>query len=452
MGIVTGRLLKRSNLLAASRCALFFFVCLFPLAWPPINSIAAAPAIETQWGGYLRAVGTRSWQDRQSIYQLVEGGGPLDDFQGETRLKSETFAGEAWSLEIHYELVALQGDTVSQNSALRQLLTPAAAELLVGSDTIDDQRRLMSLTRVIDENDDRVVYHRLDRLNITHAAGWGTIRLGRQALTWGNGMIFNPMDLFNPFAPTSVLRDYKVGDDMLHLQLPLDQDELQLLHVPRRDPATGEVDDAEASWATKWHTTAAGLDLDLMAARHFEDHLLGIGANGYLSAATWRADALYTRLHSDDTRADFLQIVVNSDFAWQLGGKNVYGLLEYYYNGLGQPDDYEKALTDPVLVVRLERGELFTLGHNYLGCLMQYEAHPLIQPSTTLIVNLDDPSALIQLQLTWDAATNLQLIAGGRFHWAGDNTEYGGFNTTLSDTNIRVAATESAFLWLTWYF
>ena len=38
---------------------------------------------------------------------------------------------------------------------------------------------------------------------------WGVVCVGRQAVTWGNGLIFNPMDLFNPFSPVDIERDYK---------------------------------------------------------------------------------------------------------------------------------------------------------------------------------------------------------------------------------------------------
>jgi len=45
------------------------------------------------------------------------------------------------------------------------------------------------------------------------------------------------MDLFNPFAPTDVERDYKVGDDMVTTQFGINgMGDFQFLYVPRRDP------------------------------------------------------------------------------------------------------------------------------------------------------------------------------------------------------------------------
>ncbi len=417
----------------------------------PAASNAGVPAPDAQWGGYLRAVAVRTYSE-ENFDDPSKGKETLDDFQGELRLKNRTFLGKAWSLEVHYELVALQGGTLADDSALRRLQPEEAADRSAGPGIIDDSRRLMQLTRAFVEEDDRIVYHRLDRLNLSYNAHWGTLRAGRQALTWGNGMIFNPMDLFNPFAPTAVLRDYKVGDDMLHLQVPVGGDEVQLLYVPRRDPGSGDVEAAASSWAAKWHVAGSALEMDFMAARHFDDGLLGAGAAGYLGGAAWRADAVYTRLREDTGRDDFLQFVVNLDYAWQWGGKNVYGLVEYFHNGLGRSGQYARALGDPALSARLERGELFTLGRNYLGGRLQYDLHPLVQPSAAVIVNLDDPSVLLQPQIAWDAATDLQFIAGGTFYSGAAGTEYGGFDIETAGRPIRLAPGDAVFLWLTRYF
>ena len=38
-------------------------------------------------------------------------------------------------------------------------------------------------------------------------------------MSWGNGLVFQPMDLFNPFTPTAVDRDYKPGNDLLLVEM-----------------------------------------------------------------------------------------------------------------------------------------------------------------------------------------------------------------------------------------
>jgi hypothetical protein len=423
------------------------------LTFLPLQSMAeqdVASFFSTQWGGHLRTIGTVSWIDDDSLF-ATQDTGPYWDGQGELRLKNELFMGKRLRLDVHYELVDQTGDTLETRNGMGLSSTAGIMDLLIGQ-AVNDDRRLMNLTHILDEGNRHVAYHRLDRLNLTYSDSWGTVRLGRQALTWGNGMIFNPMDLFNPFAPTTVMRDYKAGDDMAYLQIPLGAGEAQFLYLPRRDRQTGDVADDQSSYASKWNFPVAGMEIDFMAARHFSDHLIGAGATGYLSGAAWRFDSLYTFLDMDDEQVGFWQIVANMDYAWGWFGKSIYGLIEYYYNGLGYTDDYHKALADPALSNRLSRGELFTLGRHYLAGQLQIELHPLLQSHWGAIVNLVDSSLIFQPQLVWDVALNWQLIAGATIYSGGDDTEYGGYDASVGLLSFEVAPSDNVYLWLTCYF
>lgn len=422
-----------------------FTVCTMHSVW------ATDETWETEWGGHARGIATASEPGEQSIYQFVDTSTAYDG-QGELRVKNRTFMGSDWSTEAHYELVALGGDTLERNNALDAVLPAETTEQLLASQVPDDQTRLMNLTRRFSASDRSTAYHRLDRLNVNYAGSWGSVRLGRQALTWGDGLLFNPMDLFNPFAPTTVQRDYKTGDDMAHLQLPFENGNLQFLHVPRRDALTGEVDSDQSSAAVKWHGRGGSLEADAMLAAHYDDRVVGLGASGYLGGAVWRMNSVYTRLANSTGHDSYIQFVANLDYAWAWRGKNVYGLIEVYYNELGVENNYAAALTDPAVFKRLQRGELFTLGKRYLAGGIQLEWHPLVQVHVTSIINIDDPSGIMQPQVLWDMSDNLQLIAGASWHWGGANTEFGGFDTTANNTEITVAPDNQVYVWLTRHF
>lgn len=424
------------------------------LLWPAAVHAGDSGNLHAQWGGHLRAIGALSYPDNQSIYQVVDADAPFVDGQAELRLKNNLSLGSAWSLETHYELVGLRGDTLEKNNQVRSVLPSAAASAALGSQAvIDDDRRLFNLTHILSEGDAYVVYHRLDRLNLRYIGSRATVRVGRQALTWGNGLIFNPMDLFNPFSPVAVQKDYKTGDDMLHLQMLVGQGEVQMLYLPRRDPVSGDIRDDQSSYAAKWHLTLDALEMDLMAARHYNDILLAAGAVGYLGDAAWRVDTLYSRLDDHRDRRDFWQIVANLDYAWLWFGKNIYGLVEFYYDGLGLGHgDYDQSLADTQLSRRLDRGEIFTLGRAYLAGQLRAELHPLLQTSLIAIVNLADPSAIVQPQLEWDLATNWQLIAGASLYQGGNNTEFGGFYADVDGTRVKIGPADGVYLWLSYYF
>jgi len=315
---------------------------------------------------------------------------------------------------------------------------------------MNDDRRLMDLTKTINETNDYIIYHRLDRLVLTLLPHWGTVRIGRQALTWGNGLLFNPMDLFNPFAPTDIERDYKIGDDMVFVDLPMaTSGDYQFLCVPRRNPLTNNVEYDQSSLAGKFHFAAGTTEFDVMAAHHYDDFVTGIGTRGYLKETAWRLDATYTFLDDNSNRDGFFSLVANLDYSWVWRDKNMYGFLEFYYNGLGS-DQYSEALTDPDVVQRLARGELFTLGKTYLSGTIQMELHPLLNIYLTLINNVADPSGIMQPRVIWDMIENIQLTCGANLYYGKTGTEYGGFK--IPTTNFLSKPPESVYLWLTFFF
>ena len=404
-----------------------------------------------QWGGYARLIGTWTHIDKDTLYAMVDDG-PYADGQAEGRLKNQLDIGSRWTLETHYELVASNGETRKASQRLLASLPGAPAFTLFLDRPVDDASRLMDLTHTITEDDETLVYHRLDRLNLTWTPDWGTVRLGRQALTWGEGLIFNPTDLFNPFAPTAIQRDYKTGDDMVLVQLPVGQSDAQLLYLPRRDPLSGDVESDQASYAARYHAFIGSLEASAMAAGHFDDAIGAVGVSGYLGGAAWRINTVYTHLTEKNGQDDFFQVVANIDYAWTWGGKNVYGLLEFYHNGLGSTEAYQQSLENKALMNRILRGEMFTLGRYYLAGQIQVALHPLVQVYTTAIFNLSDPSGLLQPQLLWDVATDLQLIVGGQWHWGKDGTEFGGYDVDLDGIDISIAPNDQAYVWLTYYF
>lgn len=405
--------------------------------------------IETQWGGHLKTTGIVSWPDDESFLQPAD----TDTFYDgsiEFRLKNKLFFTDWAYLETHYEALALGGDTWRKKKELEQTYPNLFKEGLISGSNLNDDRRLMDLTKTINETNDYIIYHRLDRLVLTLLPRWGTVRIGRQALTWGNGLLFNPMDLFNPFAPTDIERDYKIGDDMVFVNLPMSTTkDFQFLFVPRRNPLTNNVEYDQSSLAGKVHFAAGTTEFDVMAAHHYDDFVTGIGTRGYLKEAAWRLDATYTFLDENSNRDGYFSLVANLDYAWVWRDKNMYGFLEFYYNGLGS-DQYSEALTDPDVVQRLVRGELFTLGKTYLSGTIQRELHPLLNIYLTLINNVADPSGIMQPRAIWDMKENIQLTCGANLYYGKTGTEYGGF--IIPTTTFLNKPPESVYLWLTFFF
>ncbi len=448
----TGRVVR----IALAIAVLSFFGTMIPNA---ILSAAENPweALSPDWGGHLRGQLLSAWPSSDSLDHRAEGGAWIDS-AAEFRLKNHLFFGDWGTLEIHYELLAARGETRENRRALGRQLSVGGGggnssfPLVAGaSGVLADDRRLLDLSQTLGEGDEWVVSHRLDRLALSvRSEGDQSIRIGRQALTWGNGLLFNPLDLFNPFAPTDVIRDYKVGDDMALVRSPLGETgELQAVYVPRRNPVDGDVSWEESALGARYHFSRGENEFDLLAGWNHENRVIGAGVAGYLGGAAWRADLSHTWLPSESGRDGHWSGVVNLDYSWMAWGRNAYGFLEFFHGGLGD-DDYAEATTDPDLVDALARGERFTLGRNYLAGQVRWEAHPLLNFFVTAIQNLDDPSGVVQPRFVWSMTQRLELLAGANLHWGGADSEYGGFS--VPGLPGEIAPASGVYGWITGYF
>lgn len=396
-----------------------------------------------RWGGHIKVRGQISFPETGSLLAPA-GEDTLKDGAGEVRLKHELALRGDLLFTLHYETVYSGGET--RRAAAETARSPGLRgirNLFQGA--VPDDRRLLDLTSALDEEPGHIWYHRLDRLFLSYTPVWGNIRVGRQAVTWGSGRIFNPMDLFNPFSPSDVERDYKIGDDMLSVEIYPGNGALQLLYIPRRNPESQEISWNHSSLAGKVHFMAGNLELDVMTGYHYKDIVTGLGLSGYLGNAAWRVDGTATFLENEH----YLSFVANLDYSWVWGGKNVYGLLEFYRNGLLE-NDYAQDVFSPPVSERLARGELHTLGNTYLAGTLQFEAHPLVNLFLTVLTNLADPSGVLQPRIVYDPGQNTQITTGANLYWGDRGSEFGGWD--VPGTGLSTAPADTVYLWLTRFF
>lgn len=396
-------------------------------------------AISVDVGGLVKASAWGVRYDSEDVRAVQDSSDDLESTAG-FRLTSRTQLSGVLSLDVDYELIREGGEVTRRYSKLEGagLSFPERG----GGDA--DRLRLFDLTSEIDSSTYHTTTHRLDRLSLNWELRQADIRVGRQAVTWGGGILFNPMDLVNPFSPTDTLRDYKTGDDLASLRYTHDDGyELQAIGRPGRDAVSGEVTSDASTVASKLHCIYGTLEADILVARNRGYGVSGVGFSGYAGDAAWRYDLVVS-----DENEGTLSTVANMDLSWVAWKKNWYGLVEFYHNGYGTTN-YGDALTDEATLDRLARGEVFTLGKNYAATRLQVEVHPLVNLAMTTITNINDPSGLLQPTLVWDAREDLRLDAGALIPWGGAETEYGGF--TLPDGNT-LASTCEITLRGTWFF
>ena len=398
--------------------------CLF------LSVAAVADGLETELGGHtkLRVVG-QAYPEESLYHDLV--GDTSTDVSASLRLKFSGRAGR-WSFDSAYQLVGAEADSL-------------AFEPLP-----NDDRRYFSLTDVIDSSDNAALLHRIDRLSLAYTSEKTVLRFGRQALSWGSGLAYAPMDLVNPFDPASIDTEYKAGDDMLYFQFLQDNgNDVQAAWVLRRNPVTGDLENDESTMAIKYHGFAGEGEFDLLVASSYADTVLGIGFSHALGGAAWSADVVIT--HTDlDT---YVQVVSNLLYSWTWSGRNMSGGFEYYFNGFGQHDgryDPESIAANPDLARRLLRGELFAPGRHYVAANVLIEMSPLWTVTPTMLLNIDDPSALLQLITSYSLGDNMTFLASINLPVGPNGTEFGGIDAGLPGRYLSRDA--GVFAQLAWYF
>jgi len=403
----------------------------------PIHGIA-----DTDYGGHLKYFFNYSDFPDQSVF--AGDANPYREHLGNLRLKLES-RGNHWASEVNYVMDALYSEDLA--SCLIRGSVSANGCNNLGSDA----SQLFDLSTILSTSDDALLAQRLDRLWLGYSTDKYVARFGRQAISWGNGMVYNTLDLFNPFAPDAIDTEYKNGDDMLYLQELFDNgSDIQVLAIPRRNVVTGELETQESAVAGKMHWLTDRYEADLLAAQNFGDTVLGAGFTTELRENVVNTN--FTVTDTDDNTV--LSAVINYNFSSVIKNRNLTGFIEFFYNGFGLTGNrhsIQDVVNDQDLYSRLLRGELYTIGQYYLAGSVLVEMTPLMTLNPILFVNLGDGSGMLQFIGTYNLTQNFDLLAGINLPAGADGTEFGGLDTEDEDGRLLTPA-NSLFARLAWYF
>jgi hypothetical protein len=321
----------------------------------------------------------------------------------------------AWRFEADYELLSQVGN----QAEVRSLLDEEIGGLF---DAPADS--WFDLKKTIHDGDRSIAVHSLDRLSVSYTGAHLVARLGRQALSWGNGFAFRPLDLFEPFSFNDLDLEYKPGTDMVYSQwLFRSGADLEAVVIPRRALGTGNVESDLSSAALKMHFPGS-TPVDAMLAEDWGDTVIGLGLSRAVGGAIWRLDATGTFVTQGRT---VLSLVTNYDTATTWRNRSTSLFAEVYFNGFGVSNRGPSLADLPDdLAVRLRRGQLFVVNRFYAlaGARVQWTPLLLINPS--LIVNLTDASVFVSIEATRDLGSAYTLTARLEVPVGASGTEFGG--------------------------
>ncbi len=271
-----------------------------------------------------------------------------------------------------------------------------------------EERQFLDLSQTLVEEDDVFYEHRLYRASVAYESEYFDLEVGRQQIPWGRGHFFTPTDLFNPFNPTQIELDERDGVDAANLIIKnIKGIKTQFVYTPPGKQLHPQRYLARISKDIK------NYEVGLIGGRVKRDWAYGFDLQGNLKSSAIRGEFLYREARLEK---DFIQFMVNADYNFP---HNIYGLIEYYFNGQGRlkPADYQ--------LDRLIRGEIQQLGKNYLAFLLGHNLTPLIRVENRFIYNLDDTSFFERPEIRYEIKPNLVLTLGTQFYLGANNDEFG---------------------------
>lgn len=247
----------------------------------------------------------------------------------------------------------------------------------------------------------------LDRLNLRFDFDRVKVIVGRQAISWGVSHFWPSLDLFSPFGPQQIDRDYRAGVDALRVTLPLGAfSELEFIGAGLG--SSGRDDGAAGSLL---RLNFGPVDVGLMGGTFHRDTVIGgfftsnLRGNGVKGELTWtRSGDVLDRLRERDR---FWRGSVGMNR--QLTPTTAL-TLEVAWNGFGTSDSAQ--YLSLLQADRILRGEVNALGKFYSGFALTRQLHPLLVLSNALLTNWNDRSVLWIPALTFSIGNNSDAIFG----------------------------------------
>lgn len=290
--------------------------------------------------------------------------------------------------------------------------------------------RYRALDVTLDWHKDNENYARLwlDRFNIKYSFPIGDLTIGRQAITFGKAYFWNPMDIFKPFEPGQLDRDYKPGVDGFILDIPLGNfsgvafigvlgPEVNFISGFTRKDSTWDSSLYGSSFLSRFYTNISEWDFSFQAGKVYGGYHVSGGAVGEIGFFESRIEAAYFISEKDipvffprfgNISEDYLAGVIGvgrtfpNTFVFEL---------EYFFNGAGDPDNLE------VSMLRGMHGMSLNMSDQLIGLMLSYDILPIFIARFGLIYSVSDRSSQVQPSFFLSLSDEADLIVSATINY-----------------------------------
>ncbi len=279
---------------------------------------------------------------------------------------------------------------------------------------------------ICEQENDFAYRHEIDRAFVALHPAWGEVTAGRQAIGLGRGVLFSAVDLFAPFSPLEVDREWRRGVDALRAEYRLSPtSSAELIGV---FDATWE----QSAVLGRLRGYAGEIDGSLIFGKYAEDFLVGTVISATVGDAevhgelavfdTSEAQPDGTLWGGDDL---VTKIVLGSSYVFDIGG-GLTVLVEYHYSGFGVKDAEDALIRfqDPDFRERFLRGDTQILGRQALAGQFSYPFNDAINGTFIVLTSPTDSSGVLAPSLRLDLQDNVTLIGSFFIPW-GEEPQFG---------------------------
>jgi len=261
--------------------------------------------------------------------------------------------------------------------------------------------------------------HELDRAFVALHLAPVELTIGRQALGLGRGVLFSAVDVFAPFSPLEVDREWRRGVDAAHAELSLDE------HLSADLIGAADRDFRDGALIGRLRGYLGELDAELLAGKREEDLMLGTTASAALGDAEVHGEAAWFRTDGRGLEQGWLgaerwvaKFVAGASYQFDVGrGLRVLG--EYHYSGFGlrRIGDDATQLLDPAFQARLQRGDTQILGRHVFALVTSYDLADVVNANITALASPVDGSGLVGPSITFGHSDSVTLIGSAYVPW-----------------------------------
>jgi len=308
--------------------------------------------------------------------------------------------------------------------------------------------RLTQLDAEFIKGDDKYEHrHEIDRALVALHPKWGDVTIGRQAIGLGRGVLFSAVDVFSPFSPLEVDREWRHGVDAFRVEYRTSTtSSVELLGV------FGESWDDSAVLA-RGRGYLGDVDAELIVGKRAEDAMFA----GVVSTIVGNAE-VHGELAAFRTPEDFpdgalfgnerwvAKAVAGASYTFDVGN-GLYLLGEYHYSGFGVRDaeDLVFRYLDGDFLERFLRGDMQLLGQHGLALQLSYPFTNTVSGSLSVLQSPTDGSGIALPGFRWDFTDYASLNTHLYLPW-GPKPDHG-----IPQSEYGLSG-ESVFVQLSMYF